>query len=327
MPNTKTSRRKTTSVLSGEQFLKRRFKQRKLIISPWLPTGGLALCYGGSGVGKTHVLLGASLAAATAGSFLSWSADKRYRVAYIDGEMPAQLLQVWLKEAKEIAGIKRLPRNFRIVTSALAPNGRLPNLADREAQRDFYAAICQDADLIVFDNLDSLCGSRGDMWADSLQSFVLKLRHQNKSVILAHHTAKSGQQRGSSRKLTNLDAVMRLQRPKNYSPDQGARFEIHWDKSRHFFGPDAEAFEASLVDGDWECSKPNAKQSRVKTVLDELAGGPMSNKELHRALGNNCPAAELRTILHGLEEQGAIISFKTQGAGRPATVWIRPTQN
>ena len=33
-------------------------------------------------------------------------------------------------------------------------------------------------------------------------------------------------------------------------PDQGARFEVHFQKNRGFFGQDAEPFECHLIDGE-----------------------------------------------------------------------------
>jgi putative DNA primase/helicase len=35
-----------------------------------------------------------------------------------------------------------------------------------------------------------------------------------------------------------------LRRPADYLPEQGARFEVHFEKSRGFYGNDAQPFEA-----------------------------------------------------------------------------------
>ena len=37
---------------------------------------------------------------------------------------------------------------------------------------------------------------------------------------------------------------MSLRHPADYSPEQGARFEVHFEKSRGFYGNDAQSFEA-----------------------------------------------------------------------------------
>ena len=306
----------------------KKVRPRDLLMTPWLPRGGLALLYGPSGVGKTHLTLGISVAVATAGSFLVWNAPRRRPVTIFDGEMDDALLQQWLRETKEQAGVRRLPKHMRLITSAQVPGSRLPDLSDPEAQRDFYHPLCEGSSLVIFDNLDSLAGTKGDRWGNSLQTFVLQLRQEGCAVILADHSNKAGSNRGSSRKYTNLDAVIKLTRPEDYSATEGARFTVSFEKNRGFFGPDAESFEAALINNDWQCSKPNPVQARVKNVLDALATGPMTTKEIHNHLGNNCRAAELRSILNSLEMEGIVLSFKeTHKAGRPATVWVRPVMN
>jgi putative DNA primase/helicase len=58
-----------------------------------------------------------------------------------------------------------------------------------------------------------------------------------------HHSGKSGEQRGTSRREDVLDTVIGLRRPADYNPNQGARFM----KSRAHFGDAGRPFEASLV--------------------------------------------------------------------------------
>jgi putative DNA primase/helicase len=41
-----------------------------------------------------------------------------------------------------------------------------------------------------------------------------------------------------------LDTVLGLRRPSDYTPDQGARFEVAFEKARGLYGDDAQAFEA-----------------------------------------------------------------------------------
>jgi len=42
-----------------------------------------------------------------------------------------------------------------------------------------------------------------------------------------------GRQRGTSRREDSLDTVIALRRPDDYSPEQGARFEVHFEKLRN----------------------------------------------------------------------------------------------
>ena len=109
--------------------------------------------------------------------------------------------------------------------------------------------ISRDAELIVVDNLSTLCRGLKENDADSwvpVQSWALAQRRVGKSVAFIHHGGKSGQQRGTSRKEDVLDTVISLRRPPDYSAEQGCRFELHFEKTRGFHGPDAEPFEARL---------------------------------------------------------------------------------
>ena len=111
-----------------------------------------------------------------------------------------------------------------------------------------------DADLIVVDNLSTICPSVKENDADSwvpVQAWALAQRGAGRSVLFVHHAGKSGLQRGTSRKEDVLDTVIALRRPPDYSADQGRRFELHFEKSRGFHGPDAEPLEARLIGDQW----------------------------------------------------------------------------
>ena len=122
----------------------------------------------------------------------------------------------------------------------------------------YYADIIADADLVIVDNLSTLCRGLKENEADSwtpVQNWGLSLRRAGKSVLFIHHGGKSGQQRGSSRKEDVLDTVIGLRKPPDYQADQGARFEIHFEKSRGFFGSEAEPFEVRLIGDEWQESE------------------------------------------------------------------------
>jgi putative DNA primase/helicase len=79
-----------------------------------------------------------------------------------------------------------------------------------------------------------------------MQSWLLGLRRRGISVLFVHHAGKGGQQRGTSRREDVLDTSMALRRPSDYSPTEGARFEVHLEKARGVVGEEAEPFEAKL---------------------------------------------------------------------------------
>jgi hypothetical protein len=239
--------------LTGEELLKRQFPPREMILSPFLPEKGLVMIFAERGIGKTWAGLNIAHAVAGGGSFLRWRAPRPRRAVYIDGEMSAEAIKD--RYALIVAGAEfDAPEdNFRLVAADLQPDG-LPDLSDPASQR-FYDTAIADAELIVIDNLSTVCRSHRENEADSwapVQSWCLRQRAAGKSVLLIHHAGKGGAQRGTSRKEDVLDAVVALRRPADYVATQGARFEVHFTKARGFFGEDASPFEARLVDGRWE---------------------------------------------------------------------------
>jgi putative DNA primase/helicase len=165
--------------------------------------------------------------------------------------MPREDLQTRIKNAS-YRQPPASPEHFRIAAADLCESG-LPDLSDPKAQV-FYSDVIADADLVIVDNLTTLCRSIKENDADTwlpVQTWALSLRRAGKSVLFVHHAGKSGTQRGTSRKEDVLDTVVALRRPLDYRAEQGARFEVVFEKSRGFFGPDAAPFEATFTDGSW----------------------------------------------------------------------------
>ena len=106
-----------------------------------------------------------------------------------------------------------------------------------------------------------------------MQNWLLRLRRQGVAVLLIHHAGTNGRQRGTSRREDALDTVMALRRPEDYSPEQGARFEIHLEKLRNRVdGIGAVPFEARIESangGDgirWssaDLTRPRLKQAAI----------------------------------------------------------------
>jgi hypothetical protein len=76
------------------------------------------------------------------------------------------------------------------------------------------------------------------------------MRRAGRSVLFVHHSGKSGAQRGSSKREDTLDVSMALKRPADYQAEEGARFEVHFEKYRNGAGDEAKPIEARLeIDG------------------------------------------------------------------------------
>jgi putative DNA primase/helicase len=102
-----------------------------------------------------------------------------------------------------------------------------------------------------------------------------------------HHGGKGGQQRGTSRKEDVLDAVLHLKHPGDYRPEEGARFEVHFEKSRMIYGDDVKPFETMLVtnaEGLREWTMKDLEQSLTERVADLLNEG-VPQHEIAEMLG------------------------------------------
>ena len=221
----------------------------ELLLDPIIPSKGIVMIYSKRGVGKTFVGLGIAYAVATAGAYLRWRAPKARRVLLIDGEMPLVALQERLAMIVKSNGVEPpAPDYIRIIAADYQPNG-IPDLATPEGQQAIEEYIAQGVDLVILDNSSTLCRAgkenEGESWLP-VQEWVLSLRRRGISTLIIHHAGKGGAQRGTSRREDVLDVILSLRHPDDYSPTDGARFEVHFEKARRVYGDAAKPFEAKL---------------------------------------------------------------------------------
>lgn len=262
-------------VRTGGELLEMEIPPIKPILAPIINSGTLAMAYAPRGVGKTHLGLNIASATVTAGVFLKWRAAEPKRVLYIDGEMAmADLQERWLRIAERFTedGFLLAAENFRLVASDDQVMG-LPDLSDADRQC-VYDSIIEEhrPDLIIVDNLSTLAGgvreNENDDWS-RLQPWLLRQRAAGRAVLILHHSGKSGDQRGGSRKEDILNVVLRLDSPCDYSAEQGARFNVTFTKTRSLSGDDVRPFEAWLRNGDWtigEIVKPEASADTARRM-------------------------------------------------------------
>ncbi|MGE0742740.1 MAG: AAA family ATPase [Hyphomonadaceae bacterium] len=260
---------------------------RELLLSPWLPEKGLAMIAAPRGIGKTHVALNVAYAVASGGSFLRWNAVTPRLVLYVDGEMPAVALQERLARIAKHADMTPAPDALTLMAADLGEFG-VPDLSTPEAQAALMPLL-DPYDLIVMDNLSTLCRSGRENEAESwgaVQGFLLALRRAGKSALLIHHTGKNGAQRGTSKREDVLDSVLLLKQPDDYDASQGARFIVTFDKHRGFFGDDAKAFEAALdpLSGLWTVKEATASRDAEIREMNERG---FSGAQIGRELGVN----------------------------------------
>ena len=236
---------------SAYEFLTAQFPPREMVLAPILPSQGLAMIYSRRGVGKTYLTLAIAHAVARGGNFLRWIAPRARRVLFVDGELPAPVLQQRLRTI--VYGLPKTeprlpdPAYFKIVTPDLQ-RGAMPDIATSRGQSMIESRL-DGGDLLVLDNLSCLARSgkenEGESWIP-VQDWALRLRQKGICVLFLHHAGKGGQQRGTSRREDLLDTVIALRQPDDYCATEGLRAQVRFEKARGFFGEDARPFEVRM---------------------------------------------------------------------------------
>ena len=124
-----------------------------------------------------------------------------------------------------------------------------------------------------------------------------------------HHSNKDGKQRGTSRREDVLDTVIGLRHPGSYDPEQGAVFEVHFEKSRGFAGNDAKPFEARLQTderGGLIWTYRTIEESTYDQVC-KLANEGLTQKEITQELGLHKSSVS-RHIKRGKSESDILTS-------------------
>lgn len=293
-------------VCDVEELLAKDLPPRETLLAPWLQSQSLGMVYAWRGIGKTHVALSIAYALASAGEFIGWTAATAVPVLYLDGEMPAPALKERIARIVASTDNEAAPGMLRFITPDLQPGGMMPNLAERDGQRAIESVI-GDARVIVVDNISCLVRggkeNEGESW-QPVAEWALRQRAAGRSVLFIHHTGKTGAQRGTSKREDLLDTSILLKRPADYRADEGARFEVHFEKARALFGQDVTPVEVALETG------PDGKQVWTRKTVEaaadaqmiELAELGITQAEIARELG--CNRSTVLRALRKAEEEG-----------------------
>ena len=294
---------------------------REMLLNPILPERSLAMLYAPRGVGKTLLSLSIGLAVASGAQLLRWTAPRQRRVLYVDGEMPLVSLQERLRLISAGFGAEIPNDGFRILAADHTEDGI--SLGSEDGQ-NAIESLLGDVDLLILDNLSTLCTtgseSASDAWVP-MQNWLIGLRRKGIAVLLVHHAGTNGRQRGTSRREDALDTVIALRRPEDYSAEQGARFDVHFEKLRNRVeGEGAVSFEAKL-----ESFVADARNG-VRWLAHDLSP-PVFNQaaELFR---KGLTVREVAAVLHISKTEAGRLRLRVMneelfvtgnGAGRAAT--------
>ncbi len=272
-------------------FLALEIPPRTMLLDPILPERSLSMLYAPRGIGKSWLGLSMGLAVASGSSLLRWTVPRPRNVLFVDGEMQLADLQLRLAAIKAGVGVAIPNDRFRILAADNTEAGI--NLSSNEGQQALEHHLT-DINLLILDNLSTLlaCGSEGasDAWLP-MQNWLLRLRRKGIAVLLIHHAGVNGRQRGTSRREDALDTVIALRRPDDYSPKEGARFEVHLEKARALVGEEALPFEAVVEPLSSESGKPGVQwvardlKPRIFNQAAELFASGRTVREVKELLG------------------------------------------
>jgi putative DNA primase/helicase len=218
--------------------------------TPVMRAKDIVLAYAQRGVGKTWFAASLAVALADGQHFLRWRAPAATPVLYVDGEMPAASLQ---ERLRWLGAADRGGRFLRIL-SRDAQETPFGSLCGTAAQRAVEAEL-REGEVLILDNISTLFGALQENEASAwepVQEWLLALRRRGVTTILIHHAGRGGASaRGTSKREDVLDLVVALRKPHDHHAEEGARFDVSFEKSRGVFGAAVEPFEAALkVEGD-----------------------------------------------------------------------------
>lgn len=236
--------------ITAGELVQKTFKERTSFLNPWLLQGTLSMVHAWRGVGKTFFSLAIAQAVASGSKFLKWNAPGKRRVIYFDGEMGESRIKDRLIKVDSAASFSAGNDDIAFINFEHC-GGVIWNLADRAHQQHYTKAI-QGFDLVVIDNISTCVRplpreTEKEAWL-RVQQWAITQRSAGKSVLFVHHSGKNGTQRGISDREDALDTVIHLKRSEGeFSATEGTSFELHFEKSRDFWGQEAESLFIELV--------------------------------------------------------------------------------
>jgi RecA-family ATPase len=259
------------------------------VLYPCLPTQGIGWVYAATGLGKTLFTLNLAYAIAGGGNFLKYSCPKPRRVLYVDGEMAYSQLHSRIMQISSVQGELYSNEHFMVLTPDKVYPMRVPHI-DTEMGQEVYVKLIEkyNIEVIIFDNLSMLSSfdeNKSSEWKP-IQDWLLYLRSMGKTIIVVHHSGKSGDYRGTSRMLDCADMAVALE-PVNHDKLESEdplikQFKISYKKARIFGGKEALPLEVSLDNGFW--SYKSMEQTEMDKVV-EMSSLGLSQRDMARDSG------------------------------------------
>ena len=231
-----TNKKLIECIISAKDLLNLDIPEIDFIAGEWIHKSSLSMVYAQTKIGKTYLCLEMAISMASGTDFLYWDIPKPRNVLYCEGDLPL----IDIKKRITMIHRGRDMVNFRILSSKyLYDNKKHFFINDKNSQCEFEVCLKEleetgfIPDVIFFDNLSCLTScdeNSGDEQKEIIHWFN-SLRHKEYAIIIVHHSGKSGDQRGTSKRLDQLDTVIKLTRPP-VPKNAGAEFDLTFEYTR-----------------------------------------------------------------------------------------------
>jgi hypothetical protein len=213
--------------------------------------GHLGQVYAERGFGKTWFLLTLALIIASGSRALGFTAPEPRRVLFVDGEMAGRDIQ---ERMLLLCRLLQVPFTAALTVVASDWQDDYLRRIDTPMGQALIEPFVEQAEIAIFDNRSCLFNPDAEKdptaWQPA-QDYLLSLRRRGKAVLVAHHANRMGGARGHSKSEDAMDCLIKLARPEDYQQDQGARFNVTFEKSRGAHGAGVAPFLAHLTADGW----------------------------------------------------------------------------
>lgn len=274
-------------IISTQNLVEMNIPPREYLIQDIIAYPSINMLYAKRGLGKSWASLAIATSIVSGNNFLNYQTIRKGKCLIIDGEMVLADLKDRISSLKDA-----IQDNIDIMASdQLYQSDIQLNLQIPEDQQRLLGAIEEQGkikgkyDLLIFDNLSSLCfgvDENDNTEQEKFFQFLIKLRHLGYAVLVIHHAGKGGDQRGASRKEDIMDTVIKLEEPtpqENRIKHNGAHFILKFTKTRGRT-PQPPELDVRLIQGE---------DGKLEFAFSEVTASTGRTEEILRAIYEHKP--------------------------------------
>ncbi len=265
---------------SMSEELSMEFPKQELILGEWLFTDSMNMVHGGTGIGKTWMMLGVALTLATGETFIpGWKLNvSPMKVLLVDGEMSPDDLRERKVELAKGVGISTSIDNLVTLSSVhtVAKGGHMIDLSQKN-QRERLTKYILDNEFkfVSLDNLSCLIPGINIKESQDYSPFntwLIEMRAHGVMMQIVHHDNKKEDFTGANEITFQLQSRLHIKK-------DGAGFKIVQSKSRSLKGGDV---SLEVMSGEKEgliLVRKSNKRSALESAVVFLQNNDFSKRD------------------------------------------------